>query len=63
MSWHSANKDGLPEPDWSTARQHLQKAVAHLQTALKYAPDNKNYLKILGDAKEALNELRPAGKP
>jgi serine/threonine protein kinase len=47
----------LPEPNTSAARDHLKKAVGHLQTALKALPDDSHFQRILGHATKMLNDL------
>jgi serine/threonine protein kinase/tetratricopeptide (TPR) repeat protein len=48
----------LPEPDRSAASACFNKAVEHLQAALRATPDNAHYRKILTEAIRALGELK-----
>jgi serine/threonine protein kinase len=53
----------IPEPDRSMARDHLDKAVKQLQIALRSAPDNDHFRKILADATRSLSDLGPTEAP
>jgi serine/threonine protein kinase len=46
-----------PESNMAGAREHLKKAVVHLQIALKTLPDNDHYQKILSHATKTLKDL------
>jgi tetratricopeptide (TPR) repeat protein/tRNA A-37 threonylcarbamoyl transferase component Bud32 len=48
----------LPEPDRVAASECFQKAVEHLQVALKSTPDNAHYRKALAEATKAVGEMK-----